>query len=681
MRALSCFGCCTPTVPPDYPDAAAYLNAQCEALLTDELCPALQVYSPAQLVYGTKMFRTATAHGMSPAAECSLVTLEGKTIAIRLDASGISVLPAANELWSDASKERFCEVVDLLAEHSPAFVYAFREVNGAVPTVQRRKPTNSRPRSRYRVQPGSLEDASNQWATLISRSRGRTNPAVRLHDSNVGLSPALEAEEPFSGERTPTAKRNRRTADGPQTPTRAVSSESDDQVISDVEPTLAPVLIERMPSDPFQPGPSQPKGPPTPHGPTRLVLNAATTMTAAAASSIGTSALHATTVGAKATYNVTSAATHAATHAATAAVGAASAAAHGATHHNNHANEGIEQRALLGRKNVGGNGEDENGEGSPGSQNGEVYHDALEMTPQKRTTRVSKEGGEVELDRTPTANASRSSSFDRNVHNGGRTANDALNGHVKPQMNGDDARSSRSSSFQSAKSGGGSRCQSNAASRSSSFARRNGGAGSPADYTNGNNGMHSLPSPQQLPAPSSPSRYVSAPSATPVDEREELKRRAAQAAEAAPFPPVAYLFCGNWRLLTSEGYSEFLADVIGLPWAVRKIGERIYPTPIISMSGDGKTLCCETVCFGGKPVYEVLMRGHSTFHEPNQNVDYDVQGEWQGETFVASRRSPRIRNGQPIVKRIFLNSGGNELTIAQSWGGECDFVATFCRRR
>ena len=115
MRALSCFGCCTPTVPPDYPDAAAYLNAQCEALLTDELCPALQVYSPAQLVYGTKMFRTATAHGMSPAAECSLVTLEGKTIAIRLDASGISVLPAANELWSDASKERFCEVVDLLA--------------------------------------------------------------------------------------------------------------------------------------------------------------------------------------------------------------------------------------------------------------------------------------------------------------------------------------------------------------------------------------------------------------------------------------------------------------------------------------------------------------------------------------------------------------------------------------
>ena len=61
--------------------------------------------------------------------------------------------------------------------------------------------------------------------------------------------------------------------------------------------------------------------------------------------------------------------------------------------------------------------------------------------------------------------------------------------------------------------------------------------------------------------------------------------------------------------MRSEGYNDFLTAVVGLPWAVRKIAERIHPTPRYWLR-DG-VLHCETVCTGGKPVFETLVVGAS----------------------------------------------------------------------
>ena len=179
---MGLLSCCCPSASgalPEFEDAAHYLNAQCEQLLSDTMCPALQSATPAALVFGTRMFRKLPVHGMSPAAECTLTTLEGRTLRVRLDSTGLHLLPSATELWSD---ECFCEVVDVLAAHSPRYVAAFRDVNGVAPTVQRRKSTPLKPR---KVRAGSLEDASQQWALLISRG-GRSRPiaSMRLHDNS-----------------------------------------------------------------------------------------------------------------------------------------------------------------------------------------------------------------------------------------------------------------------------------------------------------------------------------------------------------------------------------------------------------------------------------------------------------------------------------------------------------------
>ena len=48
------FSCCCPSAAPEFSDAAQYLTAQADALLTDHLCPALSAATPANIVYGTK---------------------------------------------------------------------------------------------------------------------------------------------------------------------------------------------------------------------------------------------------------------------------------------------------------------------------------------------------------------------------------------------------------------------------------------------------------------------------------------------------------------------------------------------------------------------------------------------------------------------------------------------------
>ena len=145
-------------------------------------------------------------------------------------------------------------------------------------------------------------------------------------------------------------------------------------------------------------------------------------------------------------------------------------------------------------------------------------------------------------------------------------------------------------------------------------------------------------------------------------------------------PAAGHAFCGHWRHLRSEAYGDFLSECVGLSWAIKKIGERIHPTPFFHIR-DGQLLC-ETVCLGAKPVHEAFVAGHSRFNEPNQGVEYEVDAWWEhGDTvFVASRRHPAINSGRPIVKRVYIDTATGELHIDTSWGGKRDFLATFSYR-
>ena len=87
------------------------------------------------------------------------------------------------------------------------------------------------------------------------------------------------------------------------------------------------------------------------------------------------------------------------------------------------------------------------------------------------------------------------------------------------------------------------------------------------------------------------------------------------------------------------------------------------------------------VCLGGKPVYETLLCGASTFHEPNQGVDYEVRAWWEGATFVAERTHPTVNSGRPTVKRVYIDEATGELRIDQTWGGcKKGFNAAFSRK-
>ena len=74
------------------------------------------------------------------------------------------------------------------------------------------------------------------------------------------------------------------------------------------------------------------------------------------------------------------------------------------------------------------------------------------------------------------------------------------------------------------------------------------------------------------------------------------------------------------------------------------------------------------------------MPGASSFHEPNQGVDYSVVARWENDVFVAERTHPTVNGGRATVKRISTDASGGELTIAQAWGGKKGFVAYFARK-
>ena len=160
-----------------------------------------------------------------------------------------------------------------------------------------------------------------------------------------------------------------------------------------------------------------------------------------------------------------------------------------------------------------------------------------------------------------------------------------------------------------------------------------------------------------------------------VQSRVGMRRRVSR--EALPSCHEAFL--GTWRPLRSVGYSAFLQEVAGLPWAVRKIAERMpLPSPIITVDAQDGKLHCETVCVGAKPVREVLEPGESIFFEPNLNCEYKVTAIWEGAAFVATRKSEQINKGRPTEQRRWVDTRG-VLVIQQSWGGQKDFVAEFVK--
>ena len=115
-----------------FADAAAYLSAQVNDVLAD--AGIAGIAESAQLVYGSAKFSTKGVHGWSYAAKCLLDTLEGSQFEVQLDGGGVRLLSPA-----DRSRHSYAQLCDLLADLSPGYVRAFRDMNGAPPTVQMRR--------------------------------------------------------------------------------------------------------------------------------------------------------------------------------------------------------------------------------------------------------------------------------------------------------------------------------------------------------------------------------------------------------------------------------------------------------------------------------------------------------------------------------------------------------------
>jgi hypothetical protein len=153
---------------------------------------------------------------------------------------------------------------------------------------------------------------------------------------------------------------------------------------------------------------------------------------------------------------------------------------------------------------------------------------------------------------------------------------------------------------------------------------------------------------------------------------------------AAANPEGLERFVGGWKQVHSEGYPSFLAEAVGMPWAMRKIAERTVPTPTFSVRGGA--LSCVTRCLGGKDVHELLVQGETTLYEPNLRVEYAVSSKWEGDCFVSSRQCDKINGGQPTVQRRWIEpstaSAANveeELHVTQEWGGTCCYKTRYVR--
>ena len=146
--------------------------------------------------------------------------------------------------------------------------------------------------------------------------------------------------------------------------------------------------------------------------------------------------------------------------------------------------------------------------------------------------------------------------------------------------------------------------------------------------------------------------------------------------DTAQIPQAARAFIGEWKWVRDENYGTFLADCMNLNWAVRKVAEHIHPSPSIRIE-NGKLVSETSLDVPIKPYIEVLAVGDTTFHEPNQNVDYVVRAVWEGAVFVATRQCDTINGGRPIVSRRWVDDATGELVIAQDWGGKRQYTAFY----
>ena len=182
-RLASCMPCCAGCLnsgDPEYADAAEFLAAQVEQILSDPLAPGLAGATEATLVYGSAKFRHPDdAHGRSYAAKITLETLDGPRLEVLLDGSGLQLLNAQSR---SLSCERYVDVSDLLADHSPAYLAAFTEVNGIAPVVQMRPAARA---ASAQKSSASLSACSQQmqWTTLVLTRHA--SPAVRVRDSKL----------------------------------------------------------------------------------------------------------------------------------------------------------------------------------------------------------------------------------------------------------------------------------------------------------------------------------------------------------------------------------------------------------------------------------------------------------------------------------------------------------------
>ena len=143
-------------------------------------------------------------------------------------------------------------------------------------------------------------------------------------------------------------------------------------------------------------------------------------------------------------------------------------------------------------------------------------------------------------------------------------------------------------------------------------------------------------------------------------------------------PAAALSLVGSWRHVRSENYGTFLEEVCGLAWGMRKIAERMPPTPTFTV--EAGELCCTTRCLGGKPVRETLVPGKSSFHEPNLGHDYSVSAVWHGRAFVSARCCDDVNGGRPTVQSRWVDEVSGELVITHEWGGTARYTSFYTRQ-
>ena len=126
----------------------------------------------------------------------------------------------------------------------------------------------------------------------------------------------------------------------------------------------------------------------------------------------------------------------------------------------------------------------------------------------------------------------------------------------------------------------------------------------------------------------------------------------------APLPPEARDFLGTWTQLSVDNYEEFLADSVGLSWALRKVAVRIKPSPTWTHDKGADKLCVRVNMIGAKPILESYGGGTFAFEEEDANVKgamWSTRVWWEeGGVLCSEKRSNQQNKGRPIKVRRWV---------------------------